>query len=204
MKNLIIALAAYCCAASATAGDFTITEKTAGHIDVHYTGTVDFTDVAKWEAIVEIADLRIIYLTIDSGGGYAFAGIDLYWAMKDYPWLVTIGGSDYGAWSAAAIMWTAGDVRNIAEGGGVWFHAAYCTWDPEAFPAIGCNTLAFQEELVKALQDAGYNGYSFNTWLNLIQYQLGTDGWIGITNSGWWIQDSTSGWQVRYDPIEIK
>ena len=204
MKNFVIALVAMCFASTAFGGTFEITEETAGHVDVHYTGMVTFDDVAKWRAIVEIADGKIIYLTIDSGGGYAFAGVDLYWELEAYPYLVTIAGNDFGAWSAAAIMWTAGDYRQVAKGGGVWFHAAYCTWDSDPFPSIGCNTLTFQEELVKIFDDAGYNGRLFNQWLNVIQYQLGTDGWIGLTNSGWWLLDSTSGWQISYDPSEIK
>ena len=189
--------------AVATAGDFQIEAEDHSVVEVEYTGMVDYYDVDSWYEIVEYANGRIIVLTINSGGGYAYAGLDLYWAMEAYPKLVTVGGADYGAWSAAAIMWTAGDVRKVEAGGSVYFHAAYCTWDPYPFPNIGCDTSDFQIALIDVLDHAGYNGLMFNFWLNFIQSEHGTDGWIGIENGGWWIFDSTDGWAIPFDPFKI-
>ena len=185
------------------AGDFEILEDDVSVVEVEYTGKVDHGDVTKWDEIVKFANGRVIYLIINSGGGYAYAGIDLYWALEAYPYLVTYAGADYGAYSAAAIMWCAGDERRIEVGGGVWFHAAYCTWDPTPNPEIGCNTVSFQVAMVEVLEDAGFRGLSFNNWLNIIQGAFGTDGWIGKTNEGWFIWDSTDDVVLPFSPAEI-
>lgn len=192
-------------ASTAFGGTFEVQESSANLIWVEYTGMVDYSDVDKWEKIVEYADYRTIVLVINSGGGYAHAGVELYWALEAYPLLITVGGSDFGAWSAAAVMWLAGDIRDIEKGGAVWFHAAYCTWDPYAGPDIGCDTSAFQVELIYIFEDAEFNGQKFNEWLNVIQYSLGTDGWIGVTNEGadWWIYDSTIGWRSPFDVTKV-
>jgi hypothetical protein len=190
MKLLAI-LAALAVSASAFAGDFKLIEEDAGMIEVHYTGGVEDYDVYQWNSTVEYANGRVIYLTIDSPGGSAYGGVDLYWAMEAYPYLVTIAGGDFGAYSAAAIMWLAGDERRIAERGGVYFHAAFCSWDPKPNPSIGCNTVPFQDVLIPVLKDAGLKGSLFNTVLNQVQALNGTDGWITITNDGWFMVDTT-------------
>ena len=126
-------------AGSALAGDFKVQGEDATAVTVEYTGTVDYTDLPQWIELVEFANGRAILLTINSGGGYAFAGIELYWAMEAYPNLVTYAGS-YGAYSAAALMWTAGDYREIVVGGRVALPSAYCDWDSGPNPDIGCDT----------------------------------------------------------------
>lgn len=203
MKNFLMALCACVMTSAAAAGRFEITDHDYTSVEVEYTGTVDFGDTLEWARIVSYADGRVIFLVINSGGGYAHAGIDLYWALEAYPNLVTYAGADYGAYSAAAIMWAAGDVRKIEPGGGVWFHAAYCTWDPTPPTEIGCNTESFQVDLIEALEDAGFRGLAFNIWLNLIQDTFGTDGWIGATIEGWFIWDSTEDYTLPFDPTEI-
>ena len=75
---------------------------------------------------------------------------------------------------------------------GVWFHAAYMVGSQPR--PIGCDTTAFQIELMQCLEQAGFSSYMFNFWLNEIQLINGTDGWIGITNGGWYTYDSTDGW----------
>lgn len=187
----------------AAAGSFEVVEQDLSSIEVEYTGTVDFHDVWRWNQIVEVADGRVIFLVINSGGGYAHAGIDLYWALEAYPNLITYAGADFGAYSAAAIMWTAGDIRRVEIGGGVWFHAAYCNWDPNASPDIGCDTTEFQVALIECMEDAGYNGLAFSVWLNLVQDTFGTDGWIGLDTLGWHIWDSTDDLVLPFEPASI-
>lgn len=201
-----MALGALLLSSVATAGDFRIKEEDSSSITVEYTGVVDFNDVERWLTIVDTAGDRVIILVINSGGGYAYAGIDLYWVMEKHPNLITVGGKDYGAWSAAAIMWLAGDLRTLEHGGGmVWFHAAYCSWDPSPNPNIGCNTVDFQISLIEVFDDAGLRGVHFNNWLNHIQRVLGTDGWIGLVGKedNWFFYDSTDGLIFHFDEKEI-
>lgn len=196
MRNFIlgaVALVASICA-PASAGWFEVTDEDGVSISVHYTGTVDPIDTYLWDILVSRAGNRVILLTIDSGGGSAFTGLSLYWKMEAHPRLVTIAGRQVGAWSAAAIMWLAGDHKLIAETGAVWFHAAYCSWDPEPPVQIGCNTEEFQLHLIHVLDNVGFYGSAFNAWLNLVQEAHGTDGWIGVTNGGWEMRDTTDWW----------
>ena len=202
-----MALVALTLSSAALAGDFRLKEEDSSSITVEYTGMVDFYDVDRWNAIAEYADGRVVFLIINSGGGYAHAGIDLYWVLEGYKNLVTIAGEDFGAWSAAAIMWTAGDVRQFENGKGqVWFHAAYCSWDSDPNPEIGCDTTSFQLRLIECLEDAGYRGLAFNSWLNLIQETFGTDGWIGVVGDldSWYLYDSTDDLIYHFDELEIE
>ncbi len=203
MKYFIAGLICLACSTVASAGNFEIIEEDAGSVEVEYTGMVDFGDTWKWAAITKHADGRVIFLVINSGGGYAHAGTDLYWALEAYPNLVTYAGADYGAYSAAAVMWLAGDERRVEIGGGVWFHAAYCDWDPTPPTDIGCDTTEFQSALIECLEDAGFIGYSFNVWLNVIQANFGTDGWIGLNDRGWQIWDSTDDIYLPFDITEV-
>ena len=179
---------------TASAGWFEVKDEDGTSISVHYIGTVERIDTVLWDMIVTKAGNRVILLTIDSPGGHAYAGLELYWKMEAHPRLVTIAGSEVGAWSAAAIMWLAGDHRLIATNGAVWFHAAYCSWDPTPPTNIGCDTSEFQRHLVMVLDNAGFYGSAFNAWLNLVQEAHGTDGWIGVTNDGWEMRDTTEWW----------
>ena len=193
MKIIIYILVGFLCS-GASAGWFEITSEDEVSVSVHYTGKVERYDPVLWDIIVSKAGDRTILLTIDSPGGDAYAGLRLYWALEAHPRLVTIAGGDVGAWSAAAIMWLAGDHKLIDPHGAVWFHAAYCTWDPEPPVEIGCDTSDFQKHLVRVFDNAGFIGASFNAWLNLVQKTYGTDGWIGITNDGWEMRDTTDWW----------
>ena len=204
MRRFIMALVALGLTSAAAAGRFEIIDHDYASVEVEYTGTVDFGDTAEWTRVTSYADGRVIILVINSGGGYADAGIDLYWALEAYPNLVTRAGAAYGAYSAAAIMWLAGDYRELEQGGGqVWFHAAYCNWDSDSSPDIGCDTTNFQTGLIEVFEDAEYDGLVFNIWLNLIQDTLGTDGWIGQNSIGWFIWDSTDNFTLPFDPAQI-
>ena len=178
----------------ASAGWFQVTGEDETSVSVHYTGVVEPVDLWLWDLLSDRVGDRVMLLTIDSGGGDAYAGIGLYWRMEAHPRLVTIAGSEVGAWSAAALMWTAGDHQLIAETGAVWFHAAFCQWDPEPPVEIGCDTTDFQRHLIRILDNAGYYGAVFNAYLNVVQETYGTDGWIGVTNDGWEMRDTTDWW----------
>ena len=190
--GVVMLIASLC--TSASAGWFEVTDEDSSSISVHYIGTVERVDTYLWDILVSKAGDRVILLTIDSGGGDAYAGLSLYWKMEAHPRLVTIAGNEVGAWSAAALMWTAGDHRLIATNGAVWFHAAYCSWDPTPPTNIGCDTSEFQRHLVMVLDNAGFYGSAFNAWLNLVQEAHGTDGWIGVTQDGWQMRDTTEWW----------
>lgn len=190
-RTLLAAFTVACICAIARAGDFVITDEDTSSVSVHYTGYVLQSDVLQWYMVSAHAGDRVIILTIDSGGGSAYGGLDLYWALEAHPRLVTRAGSLQGAWSAAAIMWLAGDHRLLAPNSGVWFHAAFCSWDPNPMPSIGCDTSDFQLELIPVLANAGFHGPTFNLYLNHIQLLYGTDGWVGVSADGWFIRDTT-------------
>ena len=187
----------------ASGGVFYVTHEDISTVSATYFGEVYDRDVLGWQRLAEQADGRVIFLTINSPGGSAYGGIDLYWEMEKYPYLVTTT-SPYGAYSAAAIMWLAGDVRYIPDGGEVAFHAAYCWWDDGSDPDIGCDTSHFQLQLVAVLDDAGLDGDLFNITLNSIQYLFGTDGWILLWPGGdWYVWDSTEGWYLDFNPAYL-
>ena len=194
MKQFLAGLLALFASASAMGGDFKVTGEDFQSMSVHYTGHVERWDPMLFSILAERCGNRVMIMTIDSPGGDAYAGLRLYWLMEAHPRLVTIAGNQLGAWSAAAIMWTAGDFKLIKENGAVWFHAAFCTWDSDPNPEIGCDTTEFQRHLVRVLDNAGFRGGLFNMLLNTIQRKHGTDGWVGVTNDGWFTRDTTDWW----------
>tara|TARA_B110000858_G_C17767425_1_gene457777 strand:- start:195 stop:842 length:648 start_codon:yes stop_codon:yes gene_type:complete len=207
MRTLLLIGLLYATAATninANAGDFIIVNDDYAVLEVWYGGTVLPKDIARWQYIAKRANGRVIKLTINSGGGSAYAGIELYWLMERYPRLQTVAGKAYGAWSAAAVMWLAGDIRTIEPGGGqVFFHAAYCDWDPEPPVDIGCDTSVIQMFFADVWEDAGLDGLRFNEWLDVVQTKMGTDGWIGITETGWHLYCSTSDLSLPFTPTEF-
>ena len=204
MKDFLAGMLALMASASAMGGDWNVTDEDLTSMSVHYTGTVERWDPFLYSVLAEKCGDRVMLLTIDSGGGDAYAGLRLYWMLEAHPRLVTIAGESVGAWSAAALMWAAGDHQLIKGHGAVWFHAAYCQWDPDPNPDIGCNTIEFQRHLVRVLDNAGYHGIYFNMLLNSIQAQHGTDGWIGLTNEGWFTRDTIEWWFEDFNPDWIK
>jgi hypothetical protein len=204
MKRFLSVLLALAASASAMGGTFTVTSQDSSSMAVHYTGTVERWDPMFFRFLVDECGDRVMLMTIDSPGGDAYAGLQLYWLMEAHPRLVTIAGSQLGCWSAAALMWTAGDHKLIEGNGAVWFHAAFCQWDPEPNPDIGCDTADFQHHLIKVLDNAGFHGATFNALLNQLQRDNGTDGWVGITNEGWFTRDTTDWWFKPFNGEIIK
>ena len=87
MRNFImgaLVLVASLCS-SASAGRFEVKDEDGVSISVHYTGTVERIDLYLWDFLVSRAGNRVILLTIDSGGGDAYAGLGLYWKMEAHP-----------------------------------------------------------------------------------------------------------------------
>lgn len=173
---------------TAMAGDFKVHPTTSDWLTVDYTGTIDFEDEGKFRKIMDENPDKKVMLFIDSGGGYAWAGVDLYWAARDYrDRLHTVAGYDFGAWSAAALFW-AGGTKHIAVGGAVGFHLAYCNaWNPP-----GCDTrdidaamqLILEEEfgctLASELRDA----------LEWVRGMYGVSGWVVLGEEGAYILDT--------------
>ena len=193
-----VIVAAYVVMASASAGDFTITDEDSGVVEVEYTGTVYRYDYAKWHLVEAHSQGRIIILTINTPGGSAFGGYDLYWAIEKTKNVVTVAGS-YGAWSAGAVMWMAGDHRVVAPNGQVGWHRAYCQWDPWPNPDIGCDPIMSDIAMDAIFADAGY-GKLFGAHLINIQNRFGTDGWIIATTDGWWVEDKNMWTLTKVDP----
>lgn len=201
MKAIFIAALLSLCG-SAVAGEFEITGQDVTTLEVHYTGGVDHYDHLKWQEVEKLAAGRTIILTLDTPGGSAWGGAALYWAIESYDHVITVAGSEMGAWSAGAIMWMAGDHRIVAEHGAVGWHRAFCQWDPNPMPDIGCDVTVFDEEMDRIFHDAGY-GYSFTYKLIVIQFHHGTDGWIIVTNDGWFYEDMNEDLRIPADPAAI-
>ncbi len=189
--------------ANVFAGDFTVTAEDSSSISVEYYGDVYRYDYQKWDAIEALADGRVILLTINTYGGSAYGGFDLYWAIEETSNVVTICGSKLGAWSAGAIMWLAGDHKLIEKGGVVGFHRAFCNWDPRPFPDIGCDVSDCDDEMDDIFIDAGLTS-KMTSWLITIQWSCGTDGWIEIRDDlSWWLVDSSDDREVPFDKEEV-
>lgn len=131
------------------AGTFTLVNETEGAIVYTYTGSVDFGDTAMLRELDAevVGKQKELVVIIDSPGGAAYEGVDLYWAAKELN-LITIAGSDFGAYSAAAMFW-AGGSGEMMEGSLAGFHLAYC--NPYSPP--GCWVADIDGEMLKCLLD---------------------------------------------------
>ena len=204
MKNLKLAiLAMLVLTAQATAGRFFVTDIDASGIWVEYTGTVTDDDSSALRTLMDEARGRTVFVTINSGGGSAYGGLQLFWTAEQYPNLVTIAGERYGAWSAAAMFWL-GSPRDWFEGpeARVAFHQAYC--DDSNPP--GCDLSRFQIHLMEALEFAGYNSWHFNEHLNTVQATWGVSGWVCLRQDGWSFYHSEFQLTHTIDPtwVEVK
>ena len=202
IKFLLASVAAFFITSAATAGSFTVTGEDSQAIDVLYYGDVYRFDYLKWNEIVTAAEGRVIILTIETYGGSAYGGADLYWAIEQTPRVITKAGTVYGAWSAGALMWMAGDHRIVPEGATVGWHRAFCNWDPMPFPDIGCDVSDFDVEMMYIFLDAGYS-VKFGSALIQIQTEFGTDGWIEVTSEGWFVADDSTSFRAPVAPVGL-
>jgi len=181
----ILSLLALC--SSAAAGEFVVTcEDTAG-IWFEYTGYVEDYDAETLHDLMVGAGSKQVFIVINSGGGSAYGGLDLFWEAERWQNLTTIAGEDYGAWSAAAVFWL-GSPRDWFEGeeAKVGFHSAYCDpWNPP-----GCDTSLFQIQLIEVLERCHLSGDIFNHYLNQLQEVWGVSGWALLTDEGWFFHES--------------
>jgi len=182
----------------AHSGTFTLTETDTSGYWYEYTGTVLPSDVDNLREIMDRANGEYVFIVINSGGGYAYTGIDLYYEAEKWDNLVTIAGRDFGAWSAAAVFWL-GSPHDFHQGkeAKIGFHVAYCNaWVPP-----GCDTSDFQKELIRVFDRCGWYGSLFNHYLNRAQAQGGVSSWILLTDEGWFFHHSREGltWKIPCD-----
>jgi len=162
----------------AVAGQFKVTNLDDAWVTVDYTGMVDFPDASRLRDLMERYPDHEVMIFIDSGGGYAYAGCDLYWEAKRHGNLHLVGGYKFGAWSAAAMFWLGGNTRHVAVGGVVGFHMAYC--DPHNPP--GCDTRDIDAEMQLIFEDALGCEHATNLRVGLewVRGMFGVSGWIAL------------------------
>ena len=162
----------------ALAGKFEVKTIDDNWVTADYTGMVDFPDADTLRRLMEKYPDHQIMIFIDSGGGYAYAGCDLYWEAKRHDNLHLVGGYKFGAWSAAAMFWLGGQERHIAVGGIVGFHLAYC--DPKNPP--GCDTRDIDAEMQLILEDAFgcARADALRDGLEWARGMFGVPGWIAL------------------------
>lgn len=127
-------------------GDFAHLHTTDTHIFYSYTGTVYTGDSEKLERLVAESDLEVVVI-IDSPGGAAYEGIELYWAAKRLE-IRTIAGTKFGAYSAAALFWMGGS-GDLIEGSLAGFHLAYCN----PYNPPGCYVADIDSKMMKCFYD---------------------------------------------------
>ena len=176
--RLLITLITLLITTPALAGDFKIVTIDNNWVIVDYTGMVDHSDAPALRELMETYPEFQVMVFIDSGGGYAYAGCDLYWEAKRHDNLHTVGGYKYGAWSAAAMFWLGGSSRHIAEGGIVGFHLAYC----DARNPPGCDTRDIDAEMHLILEDAfGCDrAATIRDGLEWARGMFGVSGWVAL------------------------
>ena len=183
--KLLAMLGSLLISVSVWAGDFNIQERDASGLWVTYTGVVDRYDHEKLRVLMELVSPHTtVFCIIDSPGGSAYGGLNLYYEAEKWKNLVTIAGSDFGAWSAAAIFWLGSPRDFTIPGSKVGFHAAYCN---PYFPP-GCDTSEFQTILKEVLYREGFEAERFNATLNYLQERFGVDAWLIKTGEGWIVE----------------
>ena len=182
----------------ATGGDFTLQTEDSSGVWFEYTGYVTDNDADDLHDIMWRNLGREVFITINSGGGSAYGGLALFWEAERWDNLTTIAGKDYGAWSAAAMFWL-GSPRDYFEGEDavVAFHQAYC--DP--FYPPGCNLEPFRAQSVPTFDRAGYFGEILDAALTEIQMTWGVEGWLKLTDEGWFFYHSGHGIQIKVTPV---
>ena len=170
VMRLISILTLFICSTS-WAGDFKILDDDGTTVTVHYTGMVEPLDPFTLGAIIEVCVDRHIVIIIDSGGGYAWAGVDLYWEAKKHDNLTLVAGSKLGAWSAAAIFWLADDEHLLMPDGIVGFHLAYCN----SYNPPGCNTLEIDAAMQEILEE-GFGCKAADTLRDHLEWARGMFG----------------------------
>lgn len=178
----LAALVVMCMSAICSAGTFTVTDKDASGTWVHYEGYVESWDYLWLQTFMENTTGRV-FIVIDSPGGSAAGGINLYYEAEKWDRLVTIAGK-YGAWSAAALFWLGSPKDIVGPDGIVGFHQAYC--DPVNPP--GCDLSSITIVMNDILFREGFDSGKFIKSLNWLQLNIGVRGWIIKNEEGWFIK----------------
>ena len=102
---LVVGFALLLVGRMAPAGTFTFIAATDDKAAYSYTGEVTRNDAEELEALALHHTLQgqDLVIHIDSPGGSAYEGVDLYWAAKKWG-VHTYAGHKYGAYSAAALF----------------------------------------------------------------------------------------------------
>lgn len=178
MRLLLTLITTLLITSPALAGTFKVTNIDDHWVIVDYTGMVEFHDAPNLRKLMEKYPDHQVMIFIDSGGGYAYAGCDLYWEAKKHDNLHTVGGYKFGAWSAAAMFWLGGQNRHVAVGGVVGFHMAYC--DPHNPP--GCDTKDIDAEMQLIFEDAFgcERASALRDGLEWVRGMFGVAGWVAF------------------------
>ena len=177
-------------------GDFYVTERTETELHVTFEGDVTPDDADDLRRLMEDFSCLHVFITIESGGGSAWGGVDLYLEAENHDNLTTIAGTEFGAWSAAALFWLGGPESVCPLGGIVGFHAAYCDWrNPPGCDTTDIHTvfyLILEHELgtqmahdlmVEILTNQMRHGVSY--WVGIHTFPDGTMGWAEWSTIGW-------------------
>ncbi len=145
---LCLGLLSFVLTPHASAGEWSLIAEDAEKTAWHYTGMVDHMDAEALKRLCESTEKQVV-IHIDSNGGLAFEGIDLYWTAVEYG-VHTYAGHEVGAWSAAALFWMGGLNNAILyQGSIVGHHYAYCNpWIP---PGCGSGTHDIDAEYYRVL-----------------------------------------------------
>ena len=180
-------------AAPALAGDFKISYD---HVEmvVDYTGTVEFDDDVKLKELMTDAGSQDVYIFINSPGGSAWGGVGLYLEAQKWENLILVAGSDFGAWSAAAMFWMGAESKHVEVGGIVGLHLAYCN----PYNPPGCDTTDIDEAMLSMFHITFGVAQGDRIWKGLhdMRDKHGVSGWVGIINTrfhmeGWFTFDSS-------------
>lgn len=134
------------CSRQAFSGDFTHLGDTDEHSIYSYEGAVNEGDADKLRSLDRKVSKELVVI-IDSPGGAAYEGVELYWVAKELK-VTTFAGKKFGAYSAAAMFW-AGGSGDMMEGSLAGFHLAYCN----PYNPPGCYTPDIDAEMLKCLLD---------------------------------------------------
>ncbi len=172
--HLIITLLLLLFGSRADAGCFHVLMEDEHTVMYQFHGVVERGDEENLNKIAFYHFNQEVHIMIDSPGGCAWTGINLYWAAKEHE-IITHAGTYDGAWSAAALFWMGGqDYAHTVEGSMVGWHLAYCPWLTE------CDTSKIDGALMEVLVDCFGREQSHIMWCRMMEAfdQHGTQGFV--------------------------
>ena len=147
---LIVGVILLLCARLSEAGEYVFIAATDEKVAFSYTGEVTSQDAEMLDVLARAWSGYELIIHIDSPGGLAYEGVELYWMAKRHN-VTTVAGHHFGAYSAAALFWLGGgDKALTVDGSIVGFHLAYCN----PYNPPGCPTADVDGEFYKILIDS--------------------------------------------------